>query len=106
MAASVDQPLMLLQPHPGLMSGDDPACATRLDVTEKPDPLRFTEGMGGVDLFATTKLTCKRMLRHYHRSLTEHAADWYVVRFPARLASYWDRVDGMGNMRRDGHLTG
>jgi hypothetical protein len=60
MAASVD--LKLLQPHPSLMSGDDPACATRLDVTGKPDPLRFTEGMGGVDMFATTKLTCKRML--------------------------------------------
>jgi hypothetical protein len=52
MAANVDQPLRLLQPHPGLMSGDDPACATTLGVTEKLDPFLFTESMGGVDLLA------------------------------------------------------
>jgi hypothetical protein len=63
MAANVDHPLRLLQPHHVFMSGDDPACATRLDVTEKLDPFRFTEGMGGVDLFSSTKLACKRMLR-------------------------------------------
>jgi hypothetical protein len=58
MAASVDQPLMLLQPHHGLMSGDNSACSTRLDVTKKLNPLRFTEGMGRVDIFATTKRAC------------------------------------------------
>jgi hypothetical protein len=57
-------------------------------------------------MFATTKLACKRMLRENQRYLTEHAADWFVFRFPARRASYWDPVDGMGHMKRDGRLTG
>jgi hypothetical protein len=57
-------------------------------------------------MLATTKLACKRMLRENHRYLTEHAADWFVVRFPALLASYCGPVDGMGHMNRDGRLSG
>jgi hypothetical protein len=95
-AANVDHPLMLLQPHPGLMSWDDPTCATRLYVTEKPYPLRFTEGMGGVDMFATTKLACKRISRHYHHYLTENTADWYLFGFLRVLPVIGTQLMGWG----------
>lgn len=61
--------------------------------------------MSGADLFESTKMVCKRMLRQYQRNLMDHATGTLCANFPARLASFWDHVEGMDVMRRYGHLT-
>ena len=106
LAQKVGQPAILLKPHEGLMNGGDPACATKPDVAVKPPPLHFSAEASGNDLLRECIKRSKGFLREYRRYLEEHAADWYCVRFPARLASYWDPDNGIENLRRDGHLTG
>ena len=106
LSKAVNQPENMLCVHEGMMAGDDPTCATRVDDGVRPDILHFFEDSSGDELYQTCADRCKQFLREYRRYLEVHAADWYCVRFPARLASYWDPVEGLENMRRDGHLTG